>query len=50
MRWKPELRELPAGGDYESIFTFPVELILWFPTHFTKNVKWVGHGAFLHHP
>jgi hypothetical protein len=19
----------------------------WFPTHFTKNVKWMGHGAFV---
>jgi hypothetical protein len=19
---------------------------LWFPTHFTKNLKWMGHGVF----
>jgi hypothetical protein len=33
----------------QSIFTISVMLISWFPTHFTKNVKWMGHGASLHH-
>jgi carboxyl-terminal processing protease len=30
-------------------FTISVRLISWFPTHFTKNVKWMGHGASLHY-
>jgi hypothetical protein len=21
---------------------------LWFPTHFAKNAKWMGHGAIAH--
>jgi hypothetical protein len=33
----------------ESIFTVSVGVNLRFPTHFTKNVKWMGHGGSLHH-
>jgi hypothetical protein len=27
-----------------SIIAVPAGLNSWFPIHFTKNVKWMGHG------
>jgi hypothetical protein len=44
--WKLRDRALPI----ESINTVLVGLNSWFPTHSTKNVKWMGHGASLYDP
>ena len=37
---------LPVGLVVDSSnFRVAVRLVSWFPTHFTKNVKWMGHGS-----
>jgi hypothetical protein len=36
----PEIRELGTGNRAG-------DLVLWVPTHATKKVAWMGHGAFV---
>jgi triphosphoribosyl-dephospho-CoA synthase len=36
-------RKLSPGGSADLLAV--TWLLSWFPTHFTKNVKWIGHGA-----
>jgi hypothetical protein len=34
----------------DVLFMDEASLDLWFPTHFAKNAKWMGHGAFVERP
>ena len=37
-------RQLISQGGI-AFFRVAVALVPWFPTHSTKNVKWMGHGS-----